>query len=221
MSEELRRRRKAKGIAQEELAKFLGISRQSLHLLETGKCKPTLPLVAKIEHFFQSSWRELFPELASEYPLKDHKLQTNKGGSMRRKDLFDSFFEFRFPDFKELFSWSMPELWQRFSNVARIDLVDRGDHLELIADLPGFKKDEVEVEVKPDEVVIRAERKQEEKREAKDYFYHEATASQVARRVPLPTEVDPQKAEAELKDGRLKLVLPKARTEQGRTIKPR
>ena len=215
---ELRRRREAKGLAQEDLAKILGISRQSLHALESGKCFPSLPVLARLERFFEVSWRELFPELGAQYPLGEPTKQTNKGGPMTNKNFFNEFFDFHFPD--DVFSFWRSDLFSRLSKVLKVDLADKGDAFELKADLPGFGKDEVEVEVRPREILIKAQRKEEEKREAKNYFYQETSASSLARRLSLPEEIDPEKAKAFLKNGRLTVVLPKVAREGGRKIKP-
>lgn len=222
MSEELRRRRKNKGFSQDQFAKILGISRQSLHSLETGRCRPSLNLLAKIERFFNSSWRDLFPEVAAQYPLSQKKenKQTKKEGFMRKNDFFNDFFNFSFPDFNDFFTFSWPEVWKKMNSVVRVSLADEGDYLKLVADLPGFKKDEVEIEIRPREVLIKAERKEKEERKRKDVFCQEVMSSQVSRRVVLPVEVDSSKAKAELRDGRLEVVLPKSGFEKSKTIKP-
>ncbi|MCD6195011.1 Hsp20 family protein [bacterium] len=221
MADELKKRRQAKDLAQEKLARKLGISRQTLHSLETGKCKPSLVLLAKIENFFQTSWRDLFPNIASQYPLaiKKQTNQNNKEGFMRRRD-FEKFFDFHFPHFKDFFALSWPEVWEKMGFVARVNLVDKGSFLELLVDLPGFKKDETEVEVMPREVLVRAKRREEKREKAKGVYYNEATAAEVSRRIALPSEIDPDKSKAELKDGRLRVVLPKLKSQESRTIKP-
>jgi len=57
--------------------------------------------------------------------------------------------------------------------------------------------------------------KHQEKREkAKGVYYNEATAAEVSRRIALPSEIDPDKSKAELKDGRLRVVLPKLKSQE-------
>ncbi len=211
MSKELRRRRKLKGLSQEELAEKLGISRQSLSALEKGTSLPSLELLAKLEQFFQESWRALFPEISAHYPLQ------NNYKSMRPRDFWHRFF----PRFFEE-GWFPEEGWERlFAPEIRVDLVDKGKKLILEADLPGFSKKDVEIEVRSNAVKIKAQKKAEKKEERKDFIFHEATASVVSRVVPLPTEVDPQKAKAVMRHGKLRLVLPKVHPEEGgRLIKP-
>lgn len=52
--------RKSRGIRQEELAKTMGVSRQTISSLENGRYNPTLTLAHKIARFFGISIEELF-----------------------------------------------------------------------------------------------------------------------------------------------------------------
>ena len=78
------------------------------------------------------------------------------------------------------------------------------------ADIPGVRKDDIQVEVQGDEVTVRAESKQEkEEKKGEKTIYSERSYGIVSRSFSLPTEVDPAGAKAEYKDGVLSLVLPK------------
>ena len=52
--------RKAKGIRQEELAKLLGVSRQTISSLETGRYNPSIFLAYKIARHFGMTIEEVF-----------------------------------------------------------------------------------------------------------------------------------------------------------------
>lgn len=52
--------RKSKGIRQEDFAKALGVSRQTISSLETGRYNPSLQLAYKIAVFFGLSIEEVF-----------------------------------------------------------------------------------------------------------------------------------------------------------------
>jgi putative transcriptional regulator len=47
-------------LTQEELARQLGVTRQTIQAIETGKYDPSLPLAGKIAHFFQTTIEEIF-----------------------------------------------------------------------------------------------------------------------------------------------------------------
>ena len=52
--------RKERGIRQEELAKLLGVSRQTISSLETGRYNPSIFLAYKIARFFGMTIEEVF-----------------------------------------------------------------------------------------------------------------------------------------------------------------
>lgn len=52
--------RKARGIRQEDFAKEMGVSRQTISSLETGRYNPSIFLAYKIAHFFGMTIEEVF-----------------------------------------------------------------------------------------------------------------------------------------------------------------
>jgi len=57
---QVRAMRLAAGLSQAELASRLGVSRQTVNAIETGKYTPSLPLALMIARFFQTSVEEVF-----------------------------------------------------------------------------------------------------------------------------------------------------------------
>jgi len=217
---EIRRKRQERGLSQEDLAKILGISRQSVFSLEKGIFKPSFTLLAKLENFFSMPWTELFPEMVPSQRISD--LNTNFYPSeFEGKEDFMSRSFFEDFDFPSNFQWG-GNFWQKLANSPRVNLSEEADYFKLEADLPGFSKDEVTLEVKEDRVTIRAKRELEKQTEKKNYFYHEASASQMERSINLPQQIDSEKAKAEMKEGRLVVWLPKVKLEKDRSkiIKP-
>ncbi len=60
MENEVKQRREAAGLSQRELAERLGVSRQTVNSIETGKYDPSLPLAIAIARFFEASVEEMF-----------------------------------------------------------------------------------------------------------------------------------------------------------------
>ena len=60
MKNEVRDRREAREWSQGELAERLGVSRQTVHAIETGKYDPSLPLAFRIARLFGERIEELF-----------------------------------------------------------------------------------------------------------------------------------------------------------------
>ncbi len=96
----------------------------------------------------------------------------------------------------------------------RVDVYEQDNNLVIEAEIPGAKKEDIEVKIKDNAVVIRGEVKKEEEKKEENYFRKERFYGTFERVVPLPVEVKAEEAKAEFKDGVLKLVIPKATQEQ-------
>jgi len=57
---DVRERREARGLSQAALGEALGVSRQTVNSIETGKYDPSLPLAIAIARFFESTVEEIF-----------------------------------------------------------------------------------------------------------------------------------------------------------------
>ena len=68
-------------------------------------------------------------------------------------------------------------------------------------------------------LMIAAEREFEEVDEKEEFYRHELGYGKLTRTVVLPDEVDPDNVHAELKDGILKVTLPKIRAAERHTVK--
>ena len=60
MKNNLKLYRQEKSISQDELAAILGVSRQTINSIETGKFDPSLKLVIKITRFFNTDLESIF-----------------------------------------------------------------------------------------------------------------------------------------------------------------
>src|SRR5450830_1436237 len=117
-------------------------------------------------------------------------------GEMRR--LLDSFranmeetLELVFPS-----QASLPALKQ-----PRVDILDLGNALQVVADMPGVRKEDIELNLKPERVEISAESSTETERKEEDYTYRERGYASYRRVIDLPADVLPDKAEASFKNG--------------------
>ena len=90
-----------------------------------------------------------------------------------------------------------------------IDLYEEGDNIVVKAELPGIKKEDIEVTVTDHTMRISGEKKREEKVEKKDYYWEECSYGSFARSIQLPSEVKTDKVEAKFKDGILEVKIPK------------
>lgn len=94
------------------------------------------------------------------------------------------------------------------SNVFKTDIVDKGDKLILEAELPGFKKEDINVDVDGDYLTISATRSSTADHSDGDYIRCERTAGSFSRSYDI-SSVIADEISAEYKDGILSLTMPK------------
>jgi HSP20 family protein len=88
-----------------------------------------------------------------------------------------------------------------------IEVSQRENELVVRADLPGLKKEDVNVEVSDDAITINGERRHEEKEEREGYFRSERSYGSFSRVIPLPEGAITESAKAKFKDGVLEITM--------------
>ena len=92
----------------------------------------------------------------------------------------------------------------------KVDVAENNGAYTVTAELPGVKKDDIQVTIDGAEVTLTAEVKREKEVTQDERVLHtERTFGKVTRSFTLPQEVDEAKAEAKFRDGVLELTLPK------------
>jgi HSP20 family protein len=89
----------------------------------------------------------------------------------------------------------------------------------VVLELPGLKKEEIEISLHDDTLTISGERKREESSEQE--FLTERFCGKFQRSLTLPTAVDAEKVKASYKDVLLQVVLPKAGGGKAKTDRSR
>ncbi|MGH7679604.1 MAG: Hsp20/alpha crystallin family protein [Gemmatimonadaceae bacterium] len=98
----------------------------------------------------------------------------------------------------------------------QVETFRRGDKLVIRADLPGLRKDDVNVDVDNDMLTLTGERRDEHEEERDGFYRTERTYGRFYRAIPLPPEVNADQVEASFKDGVLEVSLPAPREEGAR-----
>ncbi len=103
--------------------------------------------------------------------------------------------------------------------VSSVDLEDRGKDFRITTDLPGFAKDDVDIEVTEDAITIQACKEQSGEEKDKNYVRRERSAQTFYRRIMLPEPVKSGDAQAKLDSGVLEVVLPKQAPKETKKLK--
>ncbi len=99
-----------------------------------------------------------------------------------------------------------------------VDISEEKDRIVLTAELPGFKEDQIELQVEGGVLTLRGERKFEEEKEGRNYHRVERSYGQFVRSFTLPSNVDRENVKASFANGLLEITLPKREEAKPRQI---
>jgi len=101
-----------------------------------------------------------------------------------------------------------------------VDMYEEGDEIVIIADVPGFSKEDLKIQVKEDAVVISGERREKLTDRVKEdnIIKFERYVDKFSRRLELPVPVDPDTAKARFESGMLKITIKKQEGEKAKEI---
>lgn len=115
-------------------------------------------------------------------------------------------------------SWS--ELEAPFEGrTPRLDVIDRDEEIVVRAELPGVKKDDLDVSLAEDVLTIKAVSKEKSEEAKGEYHRREISRGEFTRSIRLPTNVDAKNVKANFADGVLELKLPKVAPSERHSIK--
>jgi HSP20 family protein len=101
-----------------------------------------------------------------------------------------------------------------------IEVIERPNDILVRADLPGMQADDIEVSVDDGVLTISGEREQERREDEEGFVRTERVYGQFFRSIPLPEGADPERVEAQFRNGVLEVTVPVSRRE-GRRINVR
>jgi HSP20 family protein len=129
--------------------------------------------------------------------------------------------------FDDMGRWRWPSWMERWPALAEeeagfapaLEVGESEDEVFVKAQVPGMKREDIQVELSDGSLIIKGEAKEEKEEKKKSYYRREFSYGQFTRRVSLPSGVDSGKASAELKDGILNIRLPKTEDSKKKSVK--
>ena len=107
-----------------------------------------------------------------------------------------------------------PPAMRRYAHRMPMDVADKGDHYEVMVELPGIRKDDVKLSLEDGVLSVGIESKEEKSEEDEGRYVHrERSDYRCSRCIRLPDEVDPEKVTASMEDGILNIALEKRHPE--------
>jgi len=163
-------------------------------------------------------------DTATKLPVKTQAATTPASAVSRAWHPFDTFrqeIERLMDDFDGR-SWLSPirrsafdlePSWRREFHFAvpspAVDIVEKDNSYEIVAELPGLDEKHVEVNFTNGRLTIKGEKQEEKEEKKKDYYLHERHFGSFERSFRVPDGVDAAKIEAIFKKGILTITLPK------------
>lgn len=108
--------------------------------------------------------------------------------------------------------------WSSFVGAPALDVEEDDDEVVVTVDLPGVEREDYTVEVSGTRLLIRGEKKHATERRGSGYYYAERSYGAFTRVIPLPCDVEAEKAEARYKNGVLRVTLPKTAQAKDRRV---
>lgn len=99
-----------------------------------------------------------------------------------------------------------------------LDVYEEKDAVVVKAELPGMKKEDVEVNLAGETLTIKGEKKEDKEVKEDDYYRRERSYGSFLRTVALPCEVKSNEIKASFKDGVLEIRMPKTEEAKKKSI---
>jgi HSP20 family protein len=229
--------RRERSLTQEELAEALGLSRQSINAMEAGRCLPSLPVALQIASYFAVPLQQLFSlteELNRQVQqqVEEEAARLNRAinqltpiSNQRKEDAMATLIPWSpLREMRHMLDELMDEsAWTPVPQLSgpAVNVKQTNNSVVVEMRLPGFKKEDLSIEVGEDFLTIAGEVKKESQEAGKDeqFFRREFVQQSFSRTVTLPALVQTDKAEAEMKHGVLHITLPKVVEEKPKTAK--
>lgn len=100
-----------------------------------------------------------------------------------------------------------------------VDIFQDTDSYHVHVDLPGMKRDEIDITMSGDTLTISGEKKRETKQEDDSFFRVERSYGKFSRSMRLPSSVEADKISAKYQDGVLQIAIPKAEKARPKQIR--
>ncbi len=122
-------------------------------------------------------------------------------------------------DWEDFFRRTFPVRWEE-GDVLRpaVEVSETDKEVIVKAEVPGLDKKDLSLSITDDVLVIKGETREEKEEKKKNYYRREIRYGAIYREVPLPAEVEADKAKARLRKGILEVRIPKATAPKAKEI---
>lgn len=219
----LRELRQAHELSQEELARALNVSRQSIISLERGEYLPSAPVLIALMEYFNCPIDHLIDG------IKITAIQTSndpqKGGDENMQlapwnpfQAIDRMHE----EMNEMVEKTFGRTdWSRAigATAGAMNIHENEKEYDIDIQVPGYSEDDINIEMTEDMLTISGTKKQEEKKDGKNLVRREWEHSEFSRSIRFPSPIKTENVEAKMENGTLSIVAPKVEPAKPKTTK--
>ena len=102
------------------------------------------------------------------------------------------------------------------TKISAIDMIDTGKEFKILAEMPGIDKKDININITDKNISICGETQTETKKDEEGWIRRERSYSTICRTMLFPEEVNPDRADATLRDGILEITVTKKRPTSGK-----
>lgn len=195
----LRELRHASELSQEELARELSVSRQSIISLEQGEYLPSTPVLLSMMEFFECNIDQLF----SGYKFKISPISTlADGGNNQSLRLLPNDL-LNLSDVQEPISQKT-----RYHTANLLNIYETDKEYEIRLQLPNYTEDDINIEITDNTLTILGNI-QKQLEDEKKLIHQEWQNDQFTRSIKFTTQISEDDTEAKLENGTLIITAPK------------
>lgn len=209
----LRELRQANDLSQEELARALQVSRQSIISLERGEYLPSMPVLVSLIEFFNCPIDQLVDGVAltNNYQTVN---QIEKGGEKQMQLTPSNPFQ-AIDHIQEEMNGMIERTFGRgdWSNALQtttgaMNIHENEKEYEIEFQVPGYTEKEITIEMTENTLNVSGS-KEEQNKEGKDVVRREWQHSQFKRSIRFTHPIKEEKVEAKMENGTLRIIAPK------------
>lgn len=114
---------------------------------------------------------------------------------------------------------SLEEIFEEAEGELAVDVYQTPSAFVIESTIAGVNQEDIDVSLTPESITIKGKREKEQKIKTGDYIHQECYWGRFSRTIILPQEIDPDKVQASIKNGVLKITLPKISKTKTKKIK--
>jgi len=114
---------------------------------------------------------------------------------------------------------SIAEVFEESEGELAVDVYQTPSAFVIESTIAGVNPEDIDISLTPESITVKGKREKEEKIKAENYIHQECYWGRFSRTIILPQEIDPDKTQATVKNGVLKITLPKINKGKAKKIK--